>query len=43
MLFFEIPTFHILYTFTMLIGLGIAIGIYILSQIENHINKRTKK
>ena len=43
MLFFEIPTFQILYTFTMLIGLGIAIGMYIASQIENHIDKNIKK
>jgi uncharacterized membrane protein len=27
----------------ILIGLGIAIGIYIASQIENHINKNKKK
>ena len=27
----------------VLIGLGIAIGMYISSQIENHINKNTKK
>jgi uncharacterized membrane protein len=27
----------------MMIALGIAIGMYISSQIENHIDKRTKK
>ena len=31
-----------LFTAIMLIALGIVIGIYISSQIENHINKRTK-
>tara|TARA_Y100000593_G_scaffold42081_1_gene80645 strand:- start:298 stop:405 length:108 start_codon:yes stop_codon:yes gene_type:complete len=31
-----------LFTATMLVGLGIAIGMYISSQIENHIDKRTK-
>ena len=31
-----------LYTATMLVALGIAIGMYIASQIENHINKRIK-
>ena len=43
MLFFEIPIFQSLYTFIVLIGLGIAIGMYIASQIENHIDKRIKK
>ena len=32
-----------LFTTTMLVGLGIAIGMYIASQIENHIDKRIKK
>ena len=31
-----------LYTATMLVALGIAIGMYIASQIENHINKKIK-
>ena len=31
-----------LFTSIMLIALGIAIGMYIASQIEDHINKRTK-
>ena len=31
-----------LFTTTMLVGLGIAIGMYIASQIENHIDKRIK-
>ena len=43
MLFFEIPIFQSLYTFIVLIGLGIAIGMYIASQIENHIDKNIKK
>jgi|TARA_R110002012_G_scaffold216455_1_gene387569 uncharacterized membrane protein len=32
-----------LFTSIMLIALGVAIGMYISSQIENHIDKRTKK
>ena len=32
-----------LFTVTCLVGLGIAIGMYIASQIENDINKRIKK
>jgi uncharacterized membrane protein len=32
-----------LYTFICLIALGVVIGMYTSSQIENHINKRTKK
>ena len=32
-----------LFTATMLVALGIAIGMYVASQIENHINKRIKK
>ena len=43
MLFFEIPIFQSLYTFIVLIGLGIAVGMYIASQIENHIDKNIKK
>jgi len=31
-----------LFTATMLVALGIVIGMYIVSQIENHINKRIK-
>jgi len=31
-----------LFTATMLVALGIAIGMYISSQVEDHINKRTK-
>ena len=31
-----------LFTATMLVALGIVIGMYIASQIENHINKRIK-
>ena len=40
MLFFEIPIFQSLYTFIVLIGLGIAVGMYIASQIETHIDNR---
>ena len=32
-----------LFTATCLVALGIAIGMYIASQIENDINKRIKK
>ena len=32
-----------LFTATILVALGIAIGMYISSQIENHIDKNTKK
>ena len=32
-----------LFTVICLVGLGIVIGMYISSQIENHINKRIKK
>ena len=32
-----------LFTATILVALGIAIGMYISSQIENHIDKRIKK
>ncbi len=32
-----------LFTMICLVGLGIAIGMYLSSQIENHIDKRTKK
>ena len=32
-----------LFTATCLVALGIAIGIYIASQIEDHIDKRIKK
>jgi len=32
-----------LFTATCLVALGIAIGMYISSQIEDHIDKRTKK
>jgi len=32
-----------LFTATCLVALGIAIGMYISSQIENHIDKRIKK
>ena len=32
-----------LFTVTCLVALGIAIGMYIASQIENDINKRIKK
>ena len=32
-----------LFTATMLVALGIAIGMYISSQIEDHIDKRKKK
>ena len=33
----------ILFTAVCLVALGIAIGMYISSQIENHIDKSTKK
>ena len=32
-----------IFTIICWVGLGIAIGMYIASQIENHIDKRTKK
>ena len=32
-----------LFTATVLVALGIAIGMYISSQMENHIDKRIKK
>ena len=33
----------LLFTATCLVALGIAIGMYISSQVENHINKNIKK
>ena len=32
-----------LFSIACLIGLGLAIGMYLASQIENHIDKKTKK